>query len=278
MYVVFLRYRTSHKELSNKALAHKDYLAQHCQEGNFICCGPLLSLPGPGELIISPLSRRQCLLDILHKDPFVATSMADVELIPFDPQDYCQKFSPFLRPKDKEDIKLLPHDPHWITLVQHETKQLKKYFGDDLLEVHHIGSTAIPHIAAKPIIDLIPVITDINKIDALSAALEANGYIAMGEFGLPQRRFFKKTTPEIKYHLHMWPKGHPEITRHVLFCDYLKKHPKEAYAYEDLKKSLAAQYPDDIENYCWGKETFIRAIEKRALTEKTIQSKTNSSE
>lgn len=276
MYIILLRYRVPHQDLSPHVQAHKDYLSQQCAKGNFICCGSLLSTPG--ELILSSLSRRQCLLDIIHTDPFEIAGLTDCELIPFEPQNFCQGFASFLRPKDKEEINLLPHDSHWITLFHQEADILKKYFGSDLLKVHHIGSTAIPHIAAKPIIDLIPVVRNINKIDDLTAVLEADGYTAMGEFGLPQRRFFKKVTPEIKYHIHIWPMDHPEITRHVLFCEYLKKHPKEAHQYERLKKSLAAQFPDDIENYCWGKETFIRRIEKQALAEQNTQSKATSIE
>jgi GrpB-like predicted nucleotidyltransferase (UPF0157 family) len=129
------------------------------------------------------------------------------------------------------------------------------------VEIHHIGSTAIPGIAAKPIIDILPVVREIDHVDALAA-----GYRAWGEFGLPGRRYFTREENGKRTHdVHVYAVGNPEITRHLAFRDYMNAHPEEARAYGRLKEKLAQEFPTNFEAYMDGKHAFVQERERRAL-------------
>jgi GrpB-like predicted nucleotidyltransferase (UPF0157 family) len=97
--------------------------------------------------------------------------------------------------------------------------------------------------------------------------MEALGYEAMGEFGLPGRRYFwKKSSPGIRTHnVHTYETNSPEISRHLAFRDYMIAHSDAAQQYSELKRQLAKQYPQDIEGYMDGKDEFVKVIEKKAL-------------
>ncbi len=131
--------------------------------------------------------------------------------------------------------------------------------------LHHIGSTAIPGIVAKPVIDLLGVVPSVGVLDRREQQLVALGYEAMGEFGIPGRRYFRKKTPDgdPTHHLHVFATGSPEIDRHLDFRDYLRAFPAEAAAYAALKQDLATR-AGSRDEYSDGKTEFIRAIEQRA--------------
>ncbi len=97
--------------------------------------------------------------------------------------------------------------------------------GSELLEIHHIGSTSIPGIYAKPIIDILGGARKIEDIDPYNDAMARIGYGARGEFGLPGRRFFVKGVPKRTHHLHIFESGNTELTRHLAFRDYMIAHP-----------------------------------------------------
>jgi GrpB-like predicted nucleotidyltransferase (UPF0157 family) len=141
--------------------------------------------------------------------------------------------------------------------------------GDLIIEIHHIGSTSIPNAAAKPIIDIMPVVTEIVKIDALDDQFSGIGYVPKGEYGIAGRRFFTKDTAgERSHHLHIFHAGNPEINRHLAFRDYLRSHPDELAHYCKLKIGLAERYPYDINSYMDGKDAFIKEIDRRAETQR----------
>jgi GrpB-like predicted nucleotidyltransferase (UPF0157 family) len=126
--------------------------------------------------------------------------------------------------------------------------------------LHHIGSTAIPGIFAKPIIDILLEVDDIIRLDVQRAAMEQLGYEAMGEFGIPGRRYFRRdNASDIRTHqVHAFQSGSPEIERHLAFRDYMNAHPEAAQAYSLLKQRLAGEHPDDMEAYMDGKDPFIK--------------------
>jgi GrpB-like predicted nucleotidyltransferase (UPF0157 family) len=96
------------------------------------------------------------------------------------------------------------YSPDWPLEFQREAERLKPLLGESLIAVHHIGSTSVPGLAAKPIIDLLPVVHDIAAVDNRSRAMEEAGYQAWGEYGLPGRRFFTKDCGEFRTHnIHM---------------------------------------------------------------------------
>ncbi|MBS3784966.1 MAG: GrpB family protein [Anaerolineae bacterium] len=162
-------------------------------------------------------------------------------------------------------IEVVPHNPHWSEQFEQEVDELTAVFGEEIVAAHHIGSTAIPGIVAKPIIDILLEVRDIGRIDAFNEEMRARGYLPKGAFGIPGRRFFIKGTEESRtHHIHVFQAGDPEFRRHLTFRDYLRAHRDEAQAYSRLKQELAQRVPHDIEGYMAGKDAFIKEIERRA--------------
>ncbi|BAY11354.1 GrpB family protein [Calothrix sp. NIES-2098] len=164
-------------------------------------------------------------------------------------------------------VEVVPHDPTWRIKFEHESKLVALALGENVIAIHHIGSTAIPYIYAKPIIDMLVEVKDIAKVEPQNSQMAVLGYIAMGEFGLPGRRFFRKHDENGKrtHHVHAFEANFSELQRHLAFRDYMIAHPEEAHIYSELKRQLAKQYPEDINGYMDGKDGFIKDREKRAL-------------
>src|SRR5690606_24226270 len=128
-----------------------------------------------------------------------------------------------------------PHDPAWALLAGAERVALFDVLGDILLDVHHIGSTAIPGIHAKPIVDLMPVVRNLAALDARCDAIERLGYRWWGELGLPGRRYCSKNDPvtgKRVVQLHSYAEGSSDIARHLAFRDFLLRDPEVAAGYD----------------------------------------------
>lgn len=163
-------------------------------------------------------------------------------------------------------VEVVPYHTDWPEKFSAEAGKLKAVFGGKLLSIHHFGSTSIPGISAKPIIDILLIVRDIETVDSLAPRLEALGYHAVGEYGIPGRRFFYKGTDEIRsHHLHVYENGNPHILRHLVFRDYMRSHPISARDYARLKEDLAREFPEDMEGYIAGKNAFVHEHEKKAL-------------
>ena len=165
-------------------------------------------------------------------------------------------------------ISMVPHDPKWWQQFQTEAKQIAVVLGNSAVAVHHIGSTAIPGIYAKPVIDLLLVVQDLTALDEKQSVMEALGYEALGEFGIPRRRYFRRDNDlgDRTHQVHAFESGSPQIQRHLAFRDYLIAHPDIAQEYSDLKRELAAKHPSDIKAYMDGKDAFIQEIDRWAAT------------
>lgn len=162
-------------------------------------------------------------------------------------------------------VVLVVYDPFWPEKFEKEAEKLGVVFGSNLVRMHHIGSTSIPGMMAKPIIDMLFVVQDITQVDRIDRAMSELGYEAMGEFGIPGRRYFRKLDGEVHlFHLHVFALGDPEVDRHVNFRDYLRAHPGDALAYQELKIELAEMFPQDPGSYTDGKTAFIQAVDARA--------------
>jgi GrpB-like predicted nucleotidyltransferase (UPF0157 family) len=164
-------------------------------------------------------------------------------------------------------VEVLPHDPNWRHEFENESKRVILVLGKNLVTVHHIGSTAIPNIYAKPIIDMLVEVHDITQVDKCNSAMEALGYEVMGEFGISGRRYFRKDNQMSvrTHHVHTFKVNSKEVERHLAFRDYMVAHHKDAQKYSELKRQLAKQYPNDINGYMDGKDGFIKEIESLAL-------------
>jgi GrpB-like predicted nucleotidyltransferase (UPF0157 family) len=162
-------------------------------------------------------------------------------------------------------IIAVPNNPQWSSFFRQEAEKLASILGAEAVSIHHIGSTAIPDIHAKPIVDILIEVADIKKVDSFNRAMIRQGYQPQGEFGIPGRRFFIKGGDANRTcHIHIFEAKNPEICRHLRFRDYMIAHPKDAQAYSRLKQALAQQCPEDIKSYMAGKDAFIKEIDKKA--------------
>jgi GrpB-like predicted nucleotidyltransferase (UPF0157 family) len=165
------------------------------------------------------------------------------------------------------EIVVVPHDPIWATEFEREASRIREALGISVADVHHIGSTSVPNIYAKPIIDILVETTDLNAIDANTLNMTAGGYEAMGEFGLPGRRYFRRDNAQgiRTHHVHVFEKGSDSVERHLAFRDYLIAHPAHAQLYSAMKRELAPLCANDMEKYMDGKDPFIKNTEILAL-------------
>ena len=162
-------------------------------------------------------------------------------------------------------IVVVPYDPGWVKAYEAEAARLAAIFGPELISIHHIGSTSVPGLAAKPIIDIMPVVRDITRVDMFNPAMIELGYEPRGEFGIPGRRYFSKGDDRHRtHHVHTFAQDSPEVARHLDFRDFLSAQPEAARQYAGLKLALARQFPHDIDGYRAGKDGFIKEIIRQA--------------
>jgi GrpB-like predicted nucleotidyltransferase (UPF0157 family) len=142
-----------------------------------------------------------------------------------------------------------------------------RVLGSCLGIVHHIGSTAVPGLAAKPIIDLMPLVTKLPDLDQERWRVEALGYNWHGEFGIPGRRYCTLSDEKALriVQLHFFKGDSPEVQRHIAFRDYLRAHPETARAYENEKRRARDLHPDDSHAYNDEKAAWIRGVTAQAL-------------
>lgn len=164
-------------------------------------------------------------------------------------------------------VEVVPHNPNWRDEFVAESSRVAMAL-EAVVAVHHIGSTSIPKIYAKPVIDLLVEVSDINQVDRCNAAMQALGYEVMGEYGIPGRRYFRKDNKagQRTHHVHVFKAASPHVERHLAFRDYMIAHPEAAQQYSELKQALMRKLqPTDIEGYMDGKDSFIKEMEQRAM-------------
>jgi len=162
-------------------------------------------------------------------------------------------------------VELVSYNPEWPKIFQQEARLIADIFSNELVSIHHIGSTAIPNMLAKPIIDIMGVVREIERVELYNGSMIKLGYTPRGEYGIPERRYFIKATQGIRsHHVHMYPVGHRNISLHLDFRDYLQEHPKQAKAYIQFKKDLAQQYRQDPSAYSEAKTEFVESTNKLA--------------
>ena len=169
----------------------------------------------------------------------------------------------------QHNLEVVAYDPTWPLLFEAEAARLAVIFGEQLAAIHHMGSTSVPGIWAKPVIDIMPVVYDIEAVDNLNDLMSALGYIPKGEYGIAGRRFFNLCDGERRmFNVHVYQVDNPEIANHLDFVEYLRAHPDEAAAYGALKRDLVLRYADKIDSYTDGKTDFIVATRDIAQQEK----------
>jgi GrpB-like predicted nucleotidyltransferase (UPF0157 family) len=169
-------------------------------------------------------------------------------------------------------IEVRDYDPRWPTLFDEECSRLRGVFGSMAVAIEHMGSTSVPGLAAKPIIDLLVGVQSLP--DAKSVCVEplrVMGYthITAYEAWLPAELFFRKGIPgPWTHHLHVMELSNPRWEEYLLFRDYLRSHPETASAYGSLKKSMALAFKDDIEGFRNSKHSFVVNVLAKARAER----------
>jgi len=163
----------------------------------------------------------------------------------------------------KKHIEVVPYSLRWPKMFTAEAQLIKQALGNNCLAIHHIGSTSVPGLSAKPIIDMLPVVRDIREVDKAIKAMESLEYEAKGEYGIAFRRYFQKGKDVRTHNVHVYEEGDPEINRYLKFRDWMRSHPDDAKNYAKLKEELATQFPQDILHYCNGKDAFVARIDAK---------------
>jgi GrpB-like predicted nucleotidyltransferase (UPF0157 family) len=164
-------------------------------------------------------------------------------------------------------VILAAYDREWPRFAAAHSRRLQAALGSALVVVHHIGSTSVPGLAAKPIIDLMPVVSDLSELDRLRGRVEALGYGWHGELGMAGRRYctLDDQAGARAVQLHFFQANSPHVERHIALRDYLRAHPEIARAYENEKRRAQRLYPDDSHRYGDEKAAWIRDAEVKAL-------------
>jgi GrpB-like predicted nucleotidyltransferase (UPF0157 family) len=182
-----------------------------------------------------------------------------------------------IRRLSAEHVDIIPHDPRWPARFGAERDHLLACLPQDLVgRIEHFGSTAVPGLSAKPIVDILVEVRDLDETKArIVPILEAQGYEYIwrptrGNDGPPWYAWFIKRDPETgvrTYHIHMVEPGFVHWDS-ILFRDYLREHPSIAAEYEMLKRRLAGEYPSDRVAYTNGKTEFIQRWTDEAKRER----------
>ena len=167
-----------------------------------------------------------------------------------------------LRPLNST-IYLAPYDPAWPSIFARLKKQIQEALGDDILLLEHVGSTSVPGLSAKPIIDMVMAVADSSNEAPYVKPLEEKGYtLRIREPDWYEHRLLKPQ--EVQANLHVFSAGCPEIEQMVLFRDWLRNHADERLLYEATKRDLSARTWKYTQNYADAKSEVVQAILARA--------------
>ncbi|WP_376795922.1 GrpB family protein [Thermogemmatispora sp.] len=164
-------------------------------------------------------------------------------------------------------VILVDYDPGWPLEYAAERQRLAEALSPWLVAIEHIGSTSVPGLAAKPIIDIMVAVGALSQAAHCIEPLHTLGYAYQPEVErfIPERRYFRKLRGEQEtHHLHLVEYDSPFWRRHLLFRDYLRSHPATAQEYARLKRELAVRFPEDVAAYTEAKTAFIRRVEAEA--------------
>ena len=162
-------------------------------------------------------------------------------------------------------LTVVDYDENWPALFESECSLLQMMPGKVISNIHHIGSTSVPGLAAKPVIDILIEVTSLDELDSLNNALEHIGYTVRGENGISNRRYFTKGGNQRSHHLHAFAIGDAQIIKHLAFRDYLIKNKEVAAQYASIKKAALLLCENDSHRYSTFKADFIQKHLRLAL-------------
>jgi GrpB-like predicted nucleotidyltransferase (UPF0157 family) len=156
-------------------------------------------------------------------------------------------------------VRLEKSDSAWPARFQDESTRLRRHLRDWVTQIEHIGSTAVPGLDAKPIIDIAITTPSLQNLPQIEAAMTAAGYVCKGEFGLPGRQFFTRGDP-VEFHTHIVESGSQHWTQWIRFRDALRRDAEILNRYRELKHDLAVRFSSDRPSYTAAKTEFIAKI------------------
>jgi len=165
------------------------------------------------------------------------------------------------------EMNVVPYDPNWPALYRQEKALLEGVLGNLILDIQHFGSTAIPGMSAKPTIDVMVQVQDIEAVDAYTDAMIQTGYFAKGENGIPGRRAFTRLKDDGENHfshVHIYEPSNPHVTDELMFRDFLRVNGESFQQYEKMKLAASAHYRFSPKEYTDAKTECIMVIMAKA--------------
>ena len=163
-------------------------------------------------------------------------------------------------------VRIVDYDPSWPVRARQELDRVAEALGPVAVRLEHVGSTAVPGLAAKPIVDLQVAVVDPERLDDFVPPLERLGYLFAPAPESPDYHFFGRPPERPRsFHLHVGRAGSRHEARHLAVRDFLRAHPHEAAAYAALKRELVGRHPEDRLAYMAGKNRYVADLERRAL-------------
>ena len=159
-----------------------------------------------------------------------------------------------------EAIEIVDYDPRWPSLFAALRDDIGQVLGPLAQQIEHVGSTAVPGLAAKPIIDIDVVISSKGDLQVVIQRFGVLGYGHEGDLGMPGREAFRSDRSTTAHHLYVCVAGSEALVRHLAFRDFLRQHPQTAQAYADMKQSLVHKFETDRDAYTEAKTTFIEQV------------------
>ncbi len=164
-----------------------------------------------------------------------------------------------------DPIIIEDYDPHWPERFELLRARIASTLGPLARAIEHVGSTSVPGLAAKPIVDIDVLLHTTADLPEAIARLATLGYQHQGDLGVPGREAFRTPSNSIPHHLYIHRPDSTEYVRHIIFRDQLRANREDAQSYEALKRSLAKQYRDNREAYSQSKTEFVEAILRRSV-------------
>jgi GrpB-like predicted nucleotidyltransferase (UPF0157 family) len=157
-------------------------------------------------------------------------------------------------------VAVVDYDPQWPIRFTELRNRIWPHVRDLAIAIEHVGSTAVPGLPAKPVIDVDVVIPSRKELGAIVTRLEDLGYQHRGDLGIEDREAFWSPNDSHAHHLYVCVSGSVALRNHLVLRDHLRRHPEDFAAYASLKKELAARFAQDVGRYVEGKTEFIAAV------------------
>ncbi len=168
----------------------------------------------------------------------------------------------------KRPYSIQEYDPNWANKFEEVKGNLLKVFGSKALAIEHVGSTSIPGMKAKPIIDALVIVSKMESFEKERKEMNQLGYQDENNYIGPDTVLFFKTADDERKveNIHVCVEGSHKATQFVIMRDYFRSHPEKAKEYSDLKEKLNKEFPDDYPSYREGKDKFLKEVENLART------------